>query len=129
MIDKLGVEGVHYTVDNGTVTYTDAWGAYWARFFPTVDGLPADLKLATPVLSTPAQDSLTLGAQYYANDINVIIPEDLQPQLAAVKSIYTEYANEIVRGVRPIDDFAQMVEKINAAGGDALSEYFATVLK
>lgn len=129
MIDKLGVEGVHYTLDADTVNFTDAWGGYWARFFPTTDGLPAELKLATPVLSTPAQDSLTLGAKYYADDVNVIIPEDLQPQLAAVKSIYTEYANEIVRGVRPVDDFAEMVTKFNAAGGDALNEYINSVLK
>ncbi|MCI6378596.1 MAG: extracellular solute-binding protein [Clostridiales bacterium] len=129
MIDKLGVEGKHYTISDGVVTFTEDWGSYWARFFPTVDGLPADLKLATPVLSTPAQDSLTLGAQFYANDVNVIIPEDLQPQLAAVKSIYTEYANEIVRGVRPVEDFAEMVEKFNAAGGDQLNEYINSVLK
>jgi len=129
MIDKLGVEGKHYTINDGVVTFTEDWGSYWARFFPTVDGLPADLKLATPVLSTPAQDSLTLGAQFYANDINVIIPEDLQPQLAAVKSIYTEYANEIVRGVRPVEDFAEMVEKFNAAGGEQLNEYINSVLK
>lgn len=129
MLDKLGVEGMHYTVENDQVTFTDAWGAYWARFFPTVNGLPADLKLASPVLSTPAADSLTLGEQFYADDLNVIIPEDLQPQLAAIKSIYTEYANEIVRGVRPVDDFSEMVEKINAAGGDALSEYISGVIK
>ena len=71
MIDKLGVEGVHYTVEDGVITFTDAWGGYWARFFPTVDGLPEDLKLATPVLSTPAADSLALGAEYYYNDVNV----------------------------------------------------------
>ena len=53
----------------------------------------------------------------------------LQPQLAAVTSIYTEYANEIVRGVRPVDDFAEMVEKFNAAGGDALTEYVNSVLQ
>lgn len=128
MIDKLGVENVHYTINEGTVAFTDAWGGYWARFFPTTEGMPQDLKLETPVLSTPAQDSLTLGAQYYFDDVNVIIPEDLQPQLAAVNSIYTEYANEIVRGVRPIEDFDEMVQKINEAGGAALSDYFSTVL-
>jgi len=129
MLDKLGIEGTHYTVgDDGVITFTDAWPSYWAHFFSTVNGLPEDLLLASPVLSTAAQASLDLGIQYFAQDVNVIIPDDLQPQYAAVKSIYTEYANEIVRGVRPIEDFDEMVEKINAAGGDELSEYFATVL-
>lgn len=129
MLDKLGIEGTHYTLENNTVTFTDAWGGYWARFFPTVNGLPAELTYTTPVLSKPAADSLAFGQQYYAQDINVILPEELKPLYTAVKSIYTEYANEIVRGVRPVDDFAEMVEKINAAGGIQLSEYFATVLK
>lgn len=129
VLDKLGIEGTHYTVGgDGVITFTDAWPSYWAHFFSTVSGLPADLKLASPVLSAPAQASLDLGIEYFAQDTNVAIPDDLQPQYAAVKSIYTEYANEIVRGVRPVEDFAEMVEKINAAGGDALSAYFATVL-
>lgn len=129
VIDKLGVKGIHYTVENDTVTFTDAWGGYWARFFPTTDGLPEDLKLETPVLSTPAQDSLTLGAQYYADDVNVIIPDELQPQLAAVTSVYNEYANEIIRGVRPIEDFDEMVERFNEVGGTDLTEYVNSVLK
>lgn len=129
MLDKLGVQGTHYTLADNNVTFTEAWGGYWARFFPTVNGLPAELTYTTPVLSPAASDSLTLGEQYYAQDTNVILPEELAPLASAISAIYTEYANEIVRGVRPIDDFAEMVEKINAAGGDQLSEYFATVLK
>ena len=129
MLDKLGVEGIHYTLKDNDVTFTDAWGGYWAHFFPTVNGLPENLTYATPVLSKPAADSLALGQKYFAQDINVILPEDMAPLYSAVKSIYTEYANEIVRGVRPIDDFNEMVTKINEAGGTQLSEYFATVLK
>lgn len=126
-LDKLGIKDTHYTVAaDGTIAFTEAWPGYWARFFSTTNGLPADLKLSTPVLSAPAQASLDLGVQYYANDINMMIPEELQPQYSAIQSIYTEYANEIVRGVRPIEDFDEMVQKINEAGMPALSEYFAT---
>ena len=128
-LDKLGIKDTHYTVaEDGTVSFTDAWGGYWARFFSTTQGLPADLKLASPVLNAPAQASLDLGVTFYANDLNVAIPEELQPLYSAIQSIYTEYANEIVRGVRPIEDFDEMVQKINDAGMPALSEYFAKVL-
>ena len=40
MIDKLGVEGVHYTVEDGVITFTDAWGGYWARFSPPWTACP-----------------------------------------------------------------------------------------
>ncbi len=129
MLDKLGVEDVHYTMDGETAATNEAWLGYWAKFFPTTSGLPETLTLATPILSQPAQDSLDMAAKYYADDINVIVPEDMQPQLAAMNAIYTEYANEIVRGVRPISDFDEFVAKFNEAGGLAFSRYFDDVIK
>lgn len=94
-----------------------------------MDGLPEDLKLATPVLSTPAADSLALGAEYYYNDVNVIIPDELQPQLAAVTSIYTEYANEIVRGVRPWMTLPRWWKVQGLPAVHALTEYVNSVLQ
>ena len=38
MIDKLGVEAFTTPWRTVVITFTDAWGGYWARFFPTVDG-------------------------------------------------------------------------------------------
>lgn len=129
MLDKLGVQDVHYTLADGVVSFTDSWNGYWARFFPTTDGLPAELQYVQPVLSKPAQDTLDLGAQYAYNDVNVILPDELLPLFSAVKSVYTEYAHEIIRGVRPIDDFEKMVEEFNELGGNTLHEHINSVLK
>ena len=84
------------------ITFTDAWGGYWARFFPH-RGRPArGPETGHPRAQHPRRrHSLALGAEYYYNDVNVIIPDELQPQLAAVTSIYTEYANEIVAACAP----------------------------
>ncbi len=129
MIDVLGAEGTHYTVGaDGTVSFTDRWPSYWGRWFPTRNGLPEGLKLEKPVMTEAASKSLALAAQYYADDVNVPLPEELLPLLASVKSVYAEYAADFVRGVRGFGDWDEYVAKFNAVGGDQLSEYFATVL-
>ncbi|MDO8942916.1 MAG: hypothetical protein Q7U75_07005, partial [Desulfobacterales bacterium] len=74
-------------------------------------------------------ESLALAQKYYAEDLNVALTDELKPRYAAVRSVYTEYASDFVRGVRTFDDWAEYVQKFNAVGGDKLSEYFATVIK
>ena len=128
MIDLLGAEGVHYNVEDGTVVYTPAWDAYWARWFPTTDGLPEDIKLAKPVMTEAATESLALAAKYFADDINVTVPDAMQPLYAAVVSVYNEYSSDFIRGVRSFDDWDEFVAKYNEVGGAQLSEYFGTVL-
>lgn len=128
MIDLLGVEGTHYELKDGVITFLPQRDAYWSRFFPTIDGLPEGLVLSRPVMSAPAVESLELAKQYYAKDINVILPEELQPLYQAVRSVYNEYASDFVRGVRSFEDWDEYVAKFNAVGGDKLSEYFATVI-
>lgn len=129
MIDVLGVEGTHYEVKDGVITFLPQKDAYWSRFFPTTDGLPEGLKLSRPVMSAPAVESLALAKQFYAQDLNVPLPEELQPLYQAARSVYTEYASDFVRGVRSFDDWDEFVTKFNAVGGEQLSAYFATVIK
>jgi len=128
-IDLLGAEGTHYTVENDVITFLPQKDAYWARFFPTTSGLPEGLKLSKPVMSDPAVESLALAQKYYAEDLNVALTDELKPLYAAVRSVYTEYASDFVRGVRTFDDWNEFVEKFNSVGGDQLSDYFATVIK
>lgn len=129
MIDLLGVEGTHYEVKDGVITFLPQKDAYWARFFPTIDGLPEGLSLSRPVMSAPAVESLALAKQYYAQDLNVILPEEMQPLYQAVRSVYNEYASDFVRGVRSFDDWDEYIQKFNAVGGDKLSEYLGTVIQ
>jgi len=129
MIDLLGVEGTHYEIKDGVITFLPQKDAYWSRFFPTIDGLPEGLKLSKPVMSEPAVESLALAKEYYAQDLNVVLPEEMQPLYQSARSVYNEYASDFVRGVRTFDDWAEYVEKFNSLGGDQLSEYLATVIK
>lgn len=129
MIDVLGVEGTHYEVKDNTIVFLPQKDSYWARFFPTTSGLPEDLNLSSPVMSAPAVETLALAEQYYAQDLNVALTEELLPLYSAVRSVYTEYASDFVRGVRSFDDWNEYVQKFNDVGGEKLSEYFATVIE
>jgi putative aldouronate transport system substrate-binding protein len=126
-LDKLGLEGIHYTVQEGKYVLTDKFPSWWAKFWPTMNGL--DLSMVKgDVLSAPAIKSLDAAAKYFAPDTNVLLPEDLLPLKDAMDKLYREYSTDIIRGVRPVSDFDEFVVKWNKAGGTEISKYLATVL-
>ena len=88
-------------------------------------GEPQNPSLAEPVLSAPAAKSLELVNDYMVMDKNIIIPSEMTPQWDAMLNLYNEYSADIIRGVRPISDFDEFVQKWNQAGGDA----FAPILQ
>ncbi|MGE4584694.1 MAG: extracellular solute-binding protein [Sphaerochaeta sp.] len=128
VLDKLGLEGIHYTMENGKYVLTKQFPSWWAKFWPTMNGLDTS-KVVGEVLSSPAIASLDAAAKYFAPDTNVLLPEDLLPLKDAMDKLYREYSTDIIRGVRPISDFDEFVTKWNAAGGTRISDYLATVLK
>lgn len=126
ILDKVGIEGVHYTVEDNKIVFTDKFPSWWARFWETTNQFdPQDPSLAEPVLSAPAAESLEMVDEYMVMDHNLLIPNEMTPQWDAMQNLYNEYAADIIRGVRPIDDFDQFVTEWNAAGGDA----FAPILE
>lgn len=127
-LDKLGLEGIHYTVEGGKYVLTKQFPSWWAKFWPTMNGLDTSTVVGE-VLSKSAIDSLDAAAKYFAPDTNVLLPEDLLPAKDAMDKLYREYSTDIIRGVRPISDFDEFVTKWNAAGGTKISDYLATVLK
>ena len=127
IFDKLGLKDVHYTMDGDRYVLTDKFPEWWARFWPTMNGLDLS-KVDGEVLTAPALDSLAKADQYFAADVNVILPEDLLPLKDAMDMLYTEYSTDIIRGVRPIEDFDEFVAKWNEAGGTQITEYLNSVL-
>jgi extracellular solute-binding protein family 1 len=128
ILDKLGLEGVHYNIVNGKYVLTKDFPSWWAKFWPTMNGLDLS-KVQGEVLTAPAIESLKAAEKYFAADTNVILPEDLTPLKDAMDKLYTEYSTDIIRGVRPISDYDVFIEKWNKAGGTKISEYLAKVLK
>ena len=129
ILDKVGIEGIHYTVENDQIVFTDKFSGWWARFWDTTNNFnPQNPSLAEPVLTPAASDSLAKVNEYMVMDTNLLIPEELTPQWDAMTNLYNEYAADIVRGIKSIDAFDEFVEKWNAAGGndfhDLLQETF-----
>lgn len=120
ILDKVGIENVHYTVENNQIVFTDKFSNWWARFWDTTkDFNPQNPSLAEPVLCESASKSLEMVDEYLVMDHNLLIPSEMTPQWDAMQNLYNEYAADIIRGVRPVSDFDEFVEQWNAAGGDA----------
>jgi ABC-type sugar transport system, periplasmic component len=128
ILDKLGIEGMHYNKVGDKYVLTDKFPEWWARFWDTLNGLDTT-NVEGIVMSDAGLASLDAAKKYFAADVNVLLPEDLLPLMDAMNNLYTEYSTDIIRGVRSIDSFDEFVAKWNAAGGDKISEYLATVLK
>lgn len=126
--DKLGLKDIHYTEADGKITLTDKFPEWWAKFWPTMNGLDT-ANINGDVLTAPAIDSLESAAKYYYSDVNVVLPNDLLPLKDAMDKLYTEYSTDIIRGVKSVDSFDEFVAKWNAAGGDEISNYLAEQLK
>jgi len=130
MLDKLGIEGKHYVVENNQLTLTDKYPEWWSRFFETNDGLNlGDITLAKPISSEAVLDSIAKSEQYYVEDINVLTPDFLITQKDAMKNVYAEYYVDFITGAKSIDaEWDAFVAEWNANGGDEFSEYLSSEL-
>ena len=128
ILDKVGIEGTHYTIENDQIVFTDKFAGWWARFWDTTNNFDPTPALAEPVLTPAASDSLAKVNEYMVMDHNLLIPEELTPQWDAMNQLYNEYASDIVRGVKSVDAFDEFVAKWNENGGndfhDLLQETF-----
>lgn len=119
ILDKVGVEGKQYTVEDDKIVFTDKFSGWWARFWDTTYNFnPQNPSLAEPVLTPAASKSLEMVSEYNTMDHGILIPEEMAPLWDAMSNLYNEYAADIIRGVKSIDTFDQFVEEWNNAGGN-----------
>ncbi len=118
ILDKVGIEGKQYNIEGGKIVFTDKFGGWWARFWDTTYNFNPEPPLAEPVLTDCASMSLEMMTEYSAMDTNLLIPDEMTPQMDAMNNLYNEYSADVIRGVTSIDTFDQFVADWNAAGGD-----------
>lgn len=128
IIDKLGIEGVHYTVENGKAVLTDRYSEWWSKFWETYSGLDTEFVDFSTLMCDQAWKSLDMTKQYYTEDVDVVLPDDMMPYYDSVYALYNEYATAIILGQRPIEDYDQFIAEYWQNGGEQLAEYLATVL-
>lgn len=124
MIDKLGIEGVHYNIENDKIVFTDKFPEWWSRIWETTYNFEPTPSLAQPLYPQAAQDSLEMAKEYYVEDVNILVPEELIPIQDGLISLYLEYATDVIRGNDSVDNFDQFVEKWNDSGAGDFTPYF-----
>lgn len=129
ILDKVGIEGKQYNIEDGKIVFTDKFSGWWARFWDTTDKLDPETPLAEPVLTPAASESLEMVGKYSAMDHSLLIPEELAPQWDAMTNLYNEYAADIIRGVKSIDSFDAFVEEWNNAGGNDFDALLQTTFQ
>lgn len=127
VLDLYGVEGFHYDLVDGKITPKEDAPAWYGVFYSSLKGMDPELNADAP-MGFAGMESLNLADEYYLADNKVNLPTEYAAYWDAMNSLYKEYASDIIRGQRSIDDFDEFVEKWNAAGGDTISEYLATVM-
>lgn len=129
IIDKCGLEGIHYNIVDGQVVLTDRFNEWWAKFWETFNGLDENFVDKSILMLPQAWESFELAKTYYTEDVDVVLPEEMLPYYDAVFALFNEYSTAIILGQRPISDYDEFIAKYYQNGGDQLAEYLATVIK
>jgi len=126
MIERLGVEGIHFVRNGDTIEATDKMGTWYPRFFiNNPDSWTPPVDLLAPV----AQASLEQGVKYFTPDNAFVFPADLAVDVDAAENFYRTAVFRFISGELSLDDWDAYVADFNAAGGAKLTEYARTVLK
>lgn len=129
ILDKLGYEGEHHTVENGTYTLTDKKQEWYARIHESIVTLDVKFAEETPYFSKSATDSLEAVSQYLSLDNNFILPDEYVTFWDAGEALYAEYASEVISGKKSIDTFDAFVAEWNALGGKQITDYANETIK
>jgi putative aldouronate transport system substrate-binding protein len=125
-IDRMGVEGEHYTRNGDAFEVLPAMGGWYPRFWtanPEYWSPPVDLS------SEVAQGSLEQGARYFAADNAFVWPADLASSVDAAEQYYRTSVFRFVSGEWSMDQWDQYVDGWYAAGGQAMTDHARTVLQ
>ena len=123
-IDRMGFEGEQYTRDaSGAVTFTDKISTWYARFFNA-----ANWTAPTQQLSPTGQAALdTIKASFVADNA-FVWPADYAADVDAAEQVYRAWVAKFITGEAGLDQWDAYVAEYNAAGGQRMAEYAATVL-
>lgn len=124
VLDRFGLEGVHYQIDNDEITLTDEYYTEWeSRYWEPADlDIPYDLNPDTPLLTEPGINSSELAREYFSEDNTFIIPEEMSTNWDAMNNLYLEFSADVITGKESIDNFDDFVSQWYKLGGEELTE-------
>jgi putative aldouronate transport system substrate-binding protein len=131
MLDKLGVEGDEYKIENNKIKLTDKFAAWFPHFVESTINFKPEKEFdpSTPYLSEPASKSLDMFNSMSTKDNAFILPADLAAKWDACTALYKEFAADIITGKKTGADFDKFVQAWNAAGGKEVNDYANQTIK
>lgn len=125
IIDKLGIENIHYTInDEGIFELTERFPEWWARIWDTYYNFPEHIEFVEQPLSNPQSNALSAMAEHYVKDRNIIFSMELQPTWDGLTMLYDSFVVDIITGKENINSFDDFVEEWYGNGGDTIEAYF-----
>lgn len=123
MLDRLGFENEHFTVENGEIVLNDKYYSEWyARFWEPTE-MKSETPLKTPLLGKPGTESLSMASEFYTEDNNFLIPDQFVANWDAMNNLYKEYSTDFITGKKDLSQFDEFVEAWYAAGGTEITKY------
>ena len=123
-LDRYGIEGTHYNVEDGKVVFTEEKGNWWPHFHEVMSW-----DAPTPLLGEAGKKGWEYIQNYAVGDPDFPIPEEMSPTWDALGNLYKEYSYKIISGEYGIDKFDEFVEEWYNLGGDKITDYANEVLK
>ncbi|MCG8453306.1 MAG: extracellular solute-binding protein [Spirochaetales bacterium] len=117
-LDRYGLEGIHYNLEDGNVVFTDESANWWPRFHNVMSW-----EAPTPVLGHSGQDGWDFLMKYSVGDPDFPIPEEMSPTWDALENLYKEYAYKVITGIESPESFDDFVAEWYALGGDQITAY------
>jgi putative aldouronate transport system substrate-binding protein len=118
MLERYGLEGIHYVKESDEIVLTDESSNWWPRFHEVVNW-----QGPTPFLGPAGQAGWDLVADYAVGDPDFPIPEELSATWDALQNLTKEYSYRIISGEYPISRFDSYVREWYALGGDKVTAY------
>ncbi len=122
-LDRLGMPGREYNIEDGEIVLTDRGKGWWPRFFEN-----PNWEAPIEIYGKPGFDSLQIVNAMFESDNYFLMPQKYATKWDEMSNLYKEYSLKIVLGEYQIDKFDEMVDKWYKAGGDIYTslanEYF-----
>ena len=123
-LDRYGIEGTHYNVENGKVVFTEEKANWWPHFHEVMSW-----DAPTPLMGPAGMAGWDFIQKYSVSDPDFPIPEELSPTWDALQNLYKEYSFKIITGELGLDAFDDFVAEWYELGGNKVTEYAQDMLK
>ena len=124
IMDRYGVEGIHFTRNGDEIVRTEKASEWWPKFHEVMTW-----KAPTPLMGEVGMKGWEFIADYAVGDPDFPIPEDFSATWDALENLYKEYSFKIITGEYGIEKFDEFVDKWYDLGGTDVTEYAQTMMK